>query len=634
MTDGPAARSLEHKAPAPAVDTSPRDRRRPHRLVTDPWLITCLVGLAAFSVVFVWRASFTQHGAIRFSLFDDAMISMRYARNLATGHGLAWNQHGPRVEGYTNTLWTLWMAVLHLPRLGDAKTGVLVIASSAALLLGNVVVVRAVAQRLAPDSRLVVIAATVLTATYYPLAYWALRGMEVGLLAFLLSSGVLFALRLRDRHSTRDLACLAVVMGAMILVREDALVPCALLTLYAIWSARREHRATVAVTTIATIVGVTVALTVFRLAYYGDLLPNTYYLKMTGVATHTRIATGLRAFRQISVVHLFAMFAVALPAVARFRRTRDPALGLLAALFAAQCVYSIYVGGDAWETFSYSNRYICIAVPMLFVLSAFGIDEMCRGSRERSARLLGIVLAGLGVSAFALRLWGAASTRFPAPDAATIAGLHRYDGLLVVGGAAAMVAGALLWLPGAQDGPAARIRQAVGDAVTARPALSVAVACVFVVVVTNVMAVTDWYRHNGHSVDLDNSLAIAGAVERNATAPDTTIAVWFAGNSAYFSHRYSIDLLGKSDAKIAHLPSTGPFIPGHSKHDFTYSIRTLRPDVVDFGPTPFALSAQQKRLYATWGYRAVGPALLVRADERHINAAALGRLYTGQRLQR
>ena len=45
-----------------------------------------------------------------FGLFDDAMISMRYAWNFSHGQGLVWNA-GERIEGYTNLLWTLIMAV-------------------------------------------------------------------------------------------------------------------------------------------------------------------------------------------------------------------------------------------------------------------------------------------------------------------------------------------------------------------------------------------------------------------------------------------------------------------------------------------------------------------------------------------
>jgi arabinofuranosyltransferase len=43
------------------------------------------------------------------SLFDDAYISLRYARNFVRGEGLVFNA-GERVEGYTNFLWTMFLA--------------------------------------------------------------------------------------------------------------------------------------------------------------------------------------------------------------------------------------------------------------------------------------------------------------------------------------------------------------------------------------------------------------------------------------------------------------------------------------------------------------------------------------------
>ncbi len=46
-------------------------------------------------------------------LVDDAYISARYARNLAEGHGLVYNRapgDNPRVEGYSNFLWTIIIA--------------------------------------------------------------------------------------------------------------------------------------------------------------------------------------------------------------------------------------------------------------------------------------------------------------------------------------------------------------------------------------------------------------------------------------------------------------------------------------------------------------------------------------------
>src|ERR1700751_2879355 len=68
------------------------------------------LGYASF---FIYRTSFVIDGQRYFSLFDDAMISMEYARNLANGYGLVWNAGGARVEGFTNPLWVVLMSLVH-----------------------------------------------------------------------------------------------------------------------------------------------------------------------------------------------------------------------------------------------------------------------------------------------------------------------------------------------------------------------------------------------------------------------------------------------------------------------------------------------------------------------------------------
>src|SRR5215210_2302443 len=79
----------------------------------------------AFSAAFIARSAFSFDGKTYFSLFDDSMISMRYGRNLAEGHGLVWNPGGERVEGFTNLLWTLWMALVHLLGAPDASSSLI-----------------------------------------------------------------------------------------------------------------------------------------------------------------------------------------------------------------------------------------------------------------------------------------------------------------------------------------------------------------------------------------------------------------------------------------------------------------------------------------------------------------------------
>ncbi|HYN88317.1 MAG TPA: hypothetical protein VER55_07295, partial [Ardenticatenaceae bacterium] len=81
-----------------------------------------------------------------------------------------------------------------------------------------------------------------------------------------------------------------------------------------------------------------------------------------------------------------------------------------------------------------------------------------------------------------------------------------------------------------------------------------------------------------------------GLLLREITSPRASVAVVWAGATPYFSERYAIDLLGKSDRKVArepmHLEHFAPaerltaFWPGHLKWNLEYSIGHLRPDVV------------------------------------------------------
>src|SRR5678816_2906350 len=99
-----------------------------------------------------------------FTLFDDAMVSMTYARNLAAGDGLVWNAGGPAVEGYTNFLWTLWMAVLHLAVAPESTISLFVMLSGLAVLVANVVVVWKLARLV--STSIVTARVAVLTASF------------------------------------------------------------------------------------------------------------------------------------------------------------------------------------------------------------------------------------------------------------------------------------------------------------------------------------------------------------------------------------------------------------------------------------------------------------------------------------
>src|SRR6187455_2317881 len=65
-----------------------------------PRTLVPLVGVAILYAIFIARTVFTYKGHLVGTLFDDALISMRYAHNLVSGYGLVWNPgENPPVEG-------------------------------------------------------------------------------------------------------------------------------------------------------------------------------------------------------------------------------------------------------------------------------------------------------------------------------------------------------------------------------------------------------------------------------------------------------------------------------------------------------------------------------------------------------
>ncbi|HZR12645.1 MAG TPA: hypothetical protein VFC33_05280, partial [Acidimicrobiia bacterium] len=275
-------------SPPETVAAVPISQRR----VSRAWTRLPVVASLVFSVVFVARTVATGRDGVLFTLFDDAMISMRYARNLAHGHGLVWNAGRPPVEGYTNFLWTVLMAVTHLVPLPDRLASLPVMAIGAVLLAAEVVLCGVLARRLsAPHSR-VPVAVCWVVALYYPLTAWTLRGMEVGAEAVIVTGAAILALRLRDEPSARSAVWLGVLLGAGVLTRDDFAVLAVIVLGFVAISVDPAARRRCVVATAVPVAVMAAAQTVFRAAYYGALLPNTYYLKVSGVPATVRVHRG------------------------------------------------------------------------------------------------------------------------------------------------------------------------------------------------------------------------------------------------------------------------------------------------------------------------------------------------------
>ncbi len=363
--------------------------------------LTISMAYLAFAALFIWQSSIPFNGQRYFVLFDDMMISMRHANNFAQGFGLTWNRDGERVEGMTNLLWTLYMSVPHLLKIPLPVTSLFMQMSGVLILLSVLSSTWLLARTLVPKRPFVWIV-TALCATFYiPLNFWTLLGAEVGLLALLISASVILVCRSTRAEKPILWRCAAYgTLAFATLVRLDAVVVYAALVSYVILfelktGAERRREFITSATLLALFLG---AQTLFRLTYYGEWLPNTYYLKATGTALTVPLARGLEQ----AVRYLPLLIALILAA------WRLPAIRLLVWLFSAQVAYSIYVGGDAWEHvwLMAANRYITAAMPLAFVALGIALSNLI--SRQRVSHLANaFVLIALLLSWAALCVFAA-----------------------------------------------------------------------------------------------------------------------------------------------------------------------------------------------------------------------------------
>ena len=316
--------------------------------------------------LFIYRSSYIAlDGQRYFGLFDDAMISMRYAWNFAHGLGLVWNA-GQRVEGYSNLLMTLVMSLASL--FLEKRFAVLAVQIFGLLtILVTAYLTKKVADEINEGKQyqeLIGFLAFACVLLYYPLSYWTLMGMETGLLTLLLMSCILFGLRWIKTNKTSNLVYAAIMAGLAFLTRNDSILLSVLMFAYIgleSYINKRDKQTFLKILYAGCLVILfIIAQTLFRYIYYGELLPNTYVLKLSGIPLSIRLVDGYRFlqpfFQQSALLFVFAVFGV----LFALRRVNVFLLSfIVVAIF-----YQIYVGGDPWQLW----RILAPGMPALFIL--------------------------------------------------------------------------------------------------------------------------------------------------------------------------------------------------------------------------------------------------------------------------
>jgi len=334
-------------------------------------------------------------------IVDDALISIAYARSLVDGDGLRVTPHSPVVEGFSNPTWTLFLAVFEkigVNSMRPARYGGLVFVVLAMPLLflwGPVSQQRRI--------RLEDAIAPIFACTNATLAYWTFGGLETGLLVFLLS---LFGLLLFAPETRRTSITLGLVAAAVTLTRPEGALYVAAGVLPRIVDTALQKRfrpsRNEGIALVAFLAPVLLYL-LFRRAYFGLWLPNTYYAKHSLFAgfAQRRASDYVRGFVRVTP-SLFVLAGMGvLLSFAGGKRTARTALAA-ALLVVSMSFFAWYAKGD-WMM---EWRFLAPAVPFVCCAIAAGVAGLrtrleMRSQQRRRLRIVLALLAGLvGVALF------------------------------------------------------------------------------------------------------------------------------------------------------------------------------------------------------------------------------------------
>jgi arabinofuranosyltransferase len=459
---------------------------------------TLLSVYALFAARYLYRTSFVVGGERYFSLWDDAMISMRYAHNLARGYGLVWNAR-EYVQGFSNLGLTLVMAVFHVLPVSLEKQSMVFQIFMLASLLAIVYFVGELTTRLGA-SRQVGFFAMIATMLFAPLGIWGMQGSDAAPLALI---HLLAACRFVDvKENRRSPKALFTVLACGIFVRLDFTLVYALYFAFTVYctSARKAaliQGSSILALTLGGILG-------FGWVYYGDPLPNTYYLKATGIPTDLMWQSGFEQLFNSDWGHFTGKFpgGILLFAISALYLRRNSAAMLLVATILLNVLYVVKIGGD-WHVTHFSRFLVPVAPIFIVVIFA--------GAQGLWERLF--------------------STRWP--KLATIL--------------------CILYIP------------------------------ILALCMNRPVSLKEWWLDEEPMLRSDNIRSVEYAnLLRDHTSADTTIGVFWAGTLPYFLDRNFLDLLGKTDAHIAHVPAVPAteYWPGHAKRDWDYVLKEKKPDIL------------------------------------------------------
>ena len=305
---------------------------------------------------------------------DDAYISYRYAYNLVEGRGLVFNTD-EYVEGFTNLLWTLIMAVPEAlglpPHLFAALLGLTL---GIAAMIGTWHICRQIR-----ISSWAAITALVVLGLYPDFWVSLVNGLEGGLVAFLVVCIVYLVLSGR-------LAYASFCGGLLFMTRPDSVLVIPICLLYLLVASEdrilplRRPITPQPVRDILTLlipwITLLVAITLWRFTYYGSWVPNSVIAKsLATTASWDYFVEIAKNNVKEGVLYGLGFLAAALPlalgsVLAPIVGRRRPAIWLCLAIVAAPTPFVLANAGDWMPNY----RLFAVYAPLMAVLLGATLD--------------------------------------------------------------------------------------------------------------------------------------------------------------------------------------------------------------------------------------------------------------------
>lgn len=507
---------------------------------------------------FIFISSIGIGGRI-YTLSDDIMISMSYAKTFANSGELVWYEGSNRVQGFTNFLYTIFLSFIHLFKFDLEINSLIVSLVNVIFLLIISLKVTSLALVFSNGNKKISYFLGGLIFFQYPLIFWSLRGYEVGIISLLLiliiEQIVKFDPSFEKADSSKILK-IYLLISIGILIRIDfVMILLGVNSYFLLFKIPNSKKFFIFVKYNLFVGFFILFIFLFQYFYYGDILPNTYYLKTGGFAFIEKLPRGvLSSFNLLPLLIFIFSLLINKFSYKENLKTIFPIFSVSFFLI----LYNIYIGGDAWEVYGFANRFITPIIPLAFAaLPTLISTEIMHKNKLLNSNLLLLLLGSVFLIQLNVnQLLGFESVEFK---------LNFHEIIYIF---ALVVFVALL---------------------KKREGIHYILAILFTLFLSS-SHFQYMYNEEVQITSTDYLNVTIGKKINSISEPEATVGLFWAGNLSYYINRPTIDLLGKSDRVIAKGPPVreqvqskynfSDFFPGHNKWNFKYSIGELLPDII------------------------------------------------------